>query len=53
MTMKTSIPLTEGEWNVILHALNYKTMDKQNSSLAQKQYEGLYNKLIDIREESN
>ena len=48
MKIKTSIPLTKGEWNTVLHALNYKTMDRNNSPTAQKQYQGLYDKLVDL-----
>lgn len=48
MEEKITIPLTEGEWNTIIHALWYKTTDRNNSKLAQKQYEDMYLKLMEF-----
>lgn len=45
MENNISLVLTEGELNVILHALLHKTADSGNSAKAQKQYEDLYEKL--------
>jgi hypothetical protein len=49
MSMKTSIPLTDGEWNVIIGALYHKRYDSNNSKLAKQQYTDLYVKLMNIK----
>jgi hypothetical protein len=43
------IPLSDGEWNIVLNALYYKTTDKQNSKKAQQDYVELYRKLMTIK----
>lgn len=43
------IKLTDEEWNIILNALLHKTIDINNSKLAQKQYKGLYIKLFETK----
>ena len=43
----TTIPLSKGEWNIIIHALDHKRQDPRNSKVAQKQYEDTYVKLME------
>lgn len=45
---KISIELDRGSWNIILHALLHKTFDKQNSKLAQSQYENMYDRIMEL-----
>lgn len=47
MKGKISMSLEKGEWNTIVHALSHKAKDPQNSKLAKKQYENLYEKLTE------
>jgi hypothetical protein len=49
MENKIEIPLTSGEWNVVIYALLHKTEDRNNSPKAKQQYIDLYRKLITER----
>lgn len=45
MPENITIPLSKGEWNVIIHSVDQKRQDPRNSKLAKEQYENMYVKL--------